>query len=80
MCNRVVFTDLRKLLGAADGAPPSKESYAKYISDISSSSILPHITELIAEEVWTNLSTDFEGKPFTPSGSYDIDVLMTIPL
>ena len=79
ICSQFV-ADLRKLLGAVDGTPPSKESYARYISDISSGTILPHIAESIAEEVWGNLTVDFAGQPFAPSGSYDIDVLMTIPL
>lgn len=80
MSDTPLTTDMKKLLGEKDGSPPTKEAYIKYVLGIASNSVMPHIAEAIADEVWKNLSEIFEDKPFAPSGTYDIDILMTIPL
>lgn len=75
------YIDLRKLLGGADGKPPTRETYVSYIQGVSPCALMPHVAEKLAEEVWKNLSESFAaGQAFSPTGRYDIDVVMTIPL
>lgn len=70
---------MRRLFGEKDGAPTSKASYINYIREISSHAIMPHIAEQMADEIWKNVAQAGENKAFSPTGPYDIEILMTIP-
>ena len=72
-----------KLFTGAEVNLPTKASYVQYLMEISSS-ILPHIAESIANEVWDSVSeskiNSETDEIFMPSAAFEIDVLMTIPL
>jgi hypothetical protein len=74
-----MLLDMRFIFSDRDSDMPSLTLYSSFIQEMSNGSLGKVAADAIAEEVWRQISMQYGETGFSPSGSFDFNVLMTIP-